>query len=116
VGPVDVANDLHTLGALAPLLDALRASSATVRALAAHVAGAAAANNPHVQAQVVALGGVELLLGARAACLGIACKRTHTARLTLHRVCAAQGVLSSTSLKCAPRRCTRSPRWRARPG
>jgi hypothetical protein len=64
VGPVDVANDLHTLGALAPLLDALRASSSTVRSLAAHVAGAAAANNPHVQAQVVALGGVELLLGA----------------------------------------------------
>ena len=64
VGPVDVANDLHTLGALLPVLEQLRGSSGTLRALAAHVVGAAAANNPTVQAQVVALGGVELLLGA----------------------------------------------------
>jgi hypothetical protein len=64
VGFIDVANDLHALGALAPVLQQLRAAAAPVRALAAHVAGAAAAHNPGVQAQVVALGGVELLLGA----------------------------------------------------
>jgi len=63
---VDVANDLHTLGALAPVLEQLRGGSGTLRALAAHVIGTAAANNPHFQAQVVALGGVELLLGALA--------------------------------------------------
>ena len=66
VGPVDVANDLHTLGALMPILEQLRGGSGRLRALAAHVVGTAAANNPTVQAQVVALGGVELLLGAPA--------------------------------------------------
>lgn len=60
---MDVANDLHTLGALAPVLEQLREGSPTLRALAAHVVGTAAANNPHFQAQVVALGGVEVLLG-----------------------------------------------------
>ena len=65
-GPVDVANDLHTLGALVPVLEQLRGGSGRLRALAAHVVGTAAANNPTVQAQVVALGGVELLLGAPA--------------------------------------------------
>ena len=69
VGPVDVANDLHTLGALVPLLEQLSGPSQRLRALAAHVVGAAAANNPTVQAQVVALGGVELLLGAPCSCL-----------------------------------------------
>ena len=40
VGPVDVANDLATLGALAPLLEQLQAGDVRVRALAAHVLGA----------------------------------------------------------------------------
>ena len=67
VGPADVANELHALGALTPLLEQLSAPAPRIRALAAHVAGAAAANNPPAQAQIVALGGVELLLGARSA-------------------------------------------------
>ena len=62
VGPVDVANDLATLGALAPLLEQLQAGDVRVRALAAHVLGAAAANNPLFGAQVAQAGGVELLL------------------------------------------------------
>ncbi len=62
VGPIDVANDLMTLGALVPLIEQLRSSSARVRELAAHVLGAAAANNAGFAAQVTQLGGVEALL------------------------------------------------------
>ena len=79
VGPVDVANDLHTLGALVPVLEQLRGGSGRLRALAAHVVGTAASNNPTVQAQVVALGGVELLLGASPCHARLRSLVTHTA-------------------------------------
>ena len=59
----DVANDLHSLGALQPILEQLASSSARARALAAHTLGTGAANNPPFSAQVASLGGVPLLLG-----------------------------------------------------
>ena len=62
VGPVDVSNDLATLGALGPLLEQLQAGDVGVRTLAAHVLGAAAANNALFGGQVAQAGGVELLL------------------------------------------------------
>jgi hsp70-interacting protein len=60
---IDVANDLHTLGALQPVLAQLEGGGARARALAAHVRGTGAANNPPFGAQVAALGGVPALLG-----------------------------------------------------
>ena len=92
VGPVDVANDLHTLGALAPVLEQLREGSGRLRALAAHVVGTAAANNPHVQAQVVALGGVDLLLGAFALDCYLWCSSLIPTPHRVRRACCARRV------------------------
>jgi hypothetical protein len=58
---LDVANDLHTLGALSPTLEQLKHDSAAVRALAAQVLGVAASNNAPVCRQVAELRGADLL-------------------------------------------------------
>jgi len=59
---LDTANDFSGLGALQPLLAALTGPEEPVRALAAHVLGRAAANNPPFHAHVLPLGAVSLLL------------------------------------------------------
>jgi len=64
----DVANDFEALGALEPLLAQLVGpSSERRRALAAHVLGTGAGNNPPFAAAVAARGGVAALLARLAA-------------------------------------------------
>lgn len=61
---IDWANDLHTLKGLVPLFDRLEHRSDDVRAYAAACIGAAAQNNPKVQAQILELGAFGRLVAA----------------------------------------------------
>ena len=60
---IDVANDFDALGAIQPVVAMLSHPAAHIRALAAHVIAAAAANNPDFGAHATGHGAVGALLG-----------------------------------------------------
>ncbi|XP_057798748.1 hsp70 nucleotide exchange factor FES1-like [Salvia miltiorrhiza] len=62
VESIDNANDLHSIGGLAPLLDYLRNPHANIRAKAADVVSTVVQNNPRSQQLVMEANGMEPLL------------------------------------------------------
>ncbi|XP_026379701.1 hsp70 nucleotide exchange factor fes1-like [Papaver somniferum] len=62
VESIDMANDLHTIGGLVPLLKHLKHSSAGIRAKAAEVVTTIVQNNPKSQQLVMEVNGLEPLL------------------------------------------------------
>ncbi|KAI3987074.1 hypothetical protein MKX01_036864 [Papaver californicum] len=62
VESIDMANDLHTIGGLVPLLEHLKNSSAGIRAKAAEVVTTIVQNNPKSQQLVMEANGLEPLL------------------------------------------------------
>lgn len=62
VESIDMANDLHTIGGLTPLLGYLRNPHASIRARAAEVVTTIVQNNPKCQQLVMDAKGLELLL------------------------------------------------------
>ncbi|KAH6829496.1 Fes1A [Perilla frutescens var. hirtella] len=62
VESIDMANDLHSIGGLVPLLDYLRNSHANIRAKAAEVVSTIVQNNPRSQQMVMEANGLEPLL------------------------------------------------------
>ncbi|GFQ04771.1 hsp70 nucleotide exchange factor fes1 [Phtheirospermum japonicum] len=62
VESIDMANDLHSIGGLVPLLDYLRNSHANIRAKAAEVVSTIVQNNPKSQQLVMEANGLEPLL------------------------------------------------------
>ncbi|KAI3954664.1 hypothetical protein MKW98_019795 [Papaver atlanticum] len=62
VESIDMANDLHTIGGLSPLLEYLKNSSAGIRAKAAEVITTIVQNNPKSQQLVMEANGLEPLL------------------------------------------------------
>ncbi|MCL7049893.1 hypothetical protein MKW94_001278 [Papaver nudicaule] len=62
VESIDMANDLHTIGGLGPLLEHLKHSSAGIRAKAAEVIMAIVQNNPKSQQLVMEANGLGPLL------------------------------------------------------
>ncbi|KAH9301744.1 hypothetical protein KI387_013327, partial [Taxus chinensis] len=62
VESIDMANDLHTLGGLVPLLGHLKHPHASIRAKAAEVVTTIVQNNPKSQQLVMDVNGMELLL------------------------------------------------------
>ncbi|KAI3474113.1 hypothetical protein Pfo_028901 [Paulownia fortunei] len=62
VESIDMANDIHSIGGLVPLLGYLRNSHANIRAKAAEVVGTIVQNNPRSQQLVMEANGLELLL------------------------------------------------------
>ncbi|KAG6430661.1 hypothetical protein SASPL_108733 [Salvia splendens] len=62
VESIDNANDLHSIGGLAPLLDYLRNSHPNIRAKAADVVSTVVQNNPRSQQLVMEANGMEPLL------------------------------------------------------
>lgn len=62
VESIDMANDLHPIGGLVPLLGYLKNSNAVIRAKAADVVSTIVQNNPRSQQQVMELSGLDPLL------------------------------------------------------
>ncbi|XP_022966576.1 uncharacterized protein LOC111466217 [Cucurbita maxima] len=62
VESIDMANDLHSIGGLLPLLGFLKNSHANIRAKAAEVVATIVQNNPRSQQMVMELNGLESLL------------------------------------------------------
>ncbi|GER54381.1 Hsp70 nucleotide exchange factor FES1 [Striga asiatica] len=62
VESIDMANDLHSIGGLVPLIDYLKNSHANIRAKAAEVISTIVQNNPRSQHLVMEVNGLELLL------------------------------------------------------
>ncbi|CAN8269523.1 unnamed protein product [Cochlearia groenlandica] len=62
VESLDMANDLHSIGGLVPLLEFLRNSHANIRAKAADVVSTIVQNNPRSQEFLMEANGLELLL------------------------------------------------------
>ncbi|KAF2303172.1 hypothetical protein GH714_014348 [Hevea brasiliensis] len=62
VESIDMANDLHSIGGLVPLLAYLKNSHANIRAKAAEVVTTIVQNNPRSQQLVMEANGLELLL------------------------------------------------------
>ncbi|KAK9291203.1 hypothetical protein L1049_009391 [Liquidambar formosana] len=62
VESIDMANDLHSIGGLAPLLGYLKNSHANIRAKAAEVVATIVQNNPRSQQLVMEASGLETLL------------------------------------------------------
>ncbi|KAJ0249544.1 Fes1A [Hirschfeldia incana] len=62
VESIDMANDLHSIGGLVPLLGFLKNSHANIRAKAADVVRTIVQNNPRSQELVMEANGLELLL------------------------------------------------------
>ncbi|KAL3687516.1 hypothetical protein R1sor_013825 [Riccia sorocarpa] len=62
VESIDMANDLHAIGGLIPLLNYLKHSDASVRARAAEVVSTVVQNNAKSQKQVMEVKGLEILL------------------------------------------------------
>lgn len=62
VESIDMANDLHTIGGLVPLLGYLKNPHASLRARAAEVVSTIVQNNPKSQQLVMEANGLELLL------------------------------------------------------
>lgn len=62
VESIDMANDLHAIGGLIPLLGHLRSSHANIRAKAAEVVSTVVQNNPRSQKLVMEANGLEPLL------------------------------------------------------
>ncbi|KAG6697411.1 hypothetical protein I3842_09G197200 [Carya illinoinensis] len=62
VESIDMANDLHSIGGLVPLLGYLKNSHANIRAKASEVVATIVQNNPHSQKLVMEANGLEPLL------------------------------------------------------
>lgn len=62
VESIDMANDLHSIGGLVPLLDYLKNPNADIRSRAAEVVSTIVQNNPKSQQQVIECNGLERLL------------------------------------------------------
>ncbi|KAF8089845.1 hypothetical protein N665_0496s0051 [Sinapis alba] len=62
VGSIDMANDLHSIGGLVPLLGYLKNSNASIRAKSADVISTMVENNPRSQQSVMEANGLESLL------------------------------------------------------
>ncbi|KAL8517540.1 hypothetical protein ACS0TY_015698 [Phlomoides rotata] len=62
VESIDMANDLHSIGGLVPLIDYLKNSHANIRAKAAEVVSTIVQNNPRSQQMVMEANGLEPLL------------------------------------------------------
>ncbi|EOA21143.1 hypothetical protein CARUB_v10001487mg [Capsella rubella] len=62
VESIDLANDLHSIGGLVPLLDYLKNPNANIRAKSADVISTIVENNPRSQESVIKANGLESLL------------------------------------------------------